>query len=124
MYIREIVHTFIYILIKYHACYSKYHACNQEVYCMSRRCCYSRHRVEPQLSLRAGQVQGQAQDQDQDQDQYVRNIFRDIGNGDVHVEIDNVSVAVAVLVALGFATGVIDAQALRGYLDRLLATAD
>jgi hypothetical protein len=46
-----------------------------------------------------------------------------LGNGDVNVDvdIDNVAVAVAVLAALGLANGALDAPALRGILDRLLA---
>lgn len=86
---------------------------------MSRRCCYHRQRIVP--FLEQDQIQAQAQAQDQDQDQFVRNVFRDIGNGDVHVDVDNVSVAVAVLVAVGLATGALEPEILRGYLDQLIA---
>lgn len=67
------------------------------------------------------QNQTQLQSQDQDADQESRVILRGIGNNDVNITIDNVSVAVAILASFGLLTGALDGDTLRTYLDRLTA---
>ena len=65
--------------------------------------------------------QRQTQEQEQEQDQDVKSILRDIGNNTVTVDIDNDSIAVAILASLGYLTGAMDAQTLRTYVDKFAA---
>jgi len=60
------------------------------------------------------QAQGQAQDQDQNQ----KTVFKEIGN--VHIDIDNENIAVAVLAVLAFLSGSIDGAGVRALLDEFL----
>lgn len=64
------------------------------------------------------QVQLQAQAQDQDQDQNQRNVFREIGN--VHIDIDNENIAVAVLAILGVLLGGLGGADVQSLLARYL----
>jgi len=87
---------------------------------MSRRChCRNWQPVTVQRGAN-NQIQDQTQVADQDQDQYLRTIFRNIGNGDVRVHVDNVSVAVAVLASIGVALGALAPEELQGLVGRLL----
>lgn len=63
------------------------------------------------------QAQAQAQAQDQDQDQTQRTVFREIGN--VHIDIDNENISVAVLAILAFLLGALDADGIQTLLDRV-----
>jgi hypothetical protein len=95
------------------------HANHQEVNCMYRECCG--HNREPErVSNTQVRAFNQDQDQDVDQDQRLRSVFRNIGNGDVVVKIDNESVAVLVLASLGLVTGALDPATYRGYIDKLM----
>ena len=62
------------------------------------------------------QDQAQAQRQDQDQDQNQRQIFREIGN--VHIDIENENISVAVLAILAFLLGELDGPGIQALLDR------
>lgn len=64
------------------------------------------------------QLQAQAQLQDQDQDQNQKNVFKEIGN--VHIDIDNTNIAVAVLAILGVFLGSLDSTGVQSLLDRYL----
>lgn len=84
---------------------------------MSSRCCRSRNGREEETNN--SRIQNQEQEQETEQESRV--ILRGIGNNDVNIAIDNVSVAVAVLATFGLLTGTLDGDALRSYLDRLIA---
>jgi|GEM_PF-5479802 len=67
------------------------------------------------------QIQAQIQAQLQDQDQDQRTVFRGVGNSNVHIRVDNESIAVALLVALGVLTGALDSESLRTYITQFTA---
>lgn len=95
--------------------------------------CHCKHEYEDKASYEdiQAQIQAQAQAQlqaqrqrqfqlqDQDQDQNQKTIFKDIGNPHVDVHVDNVSVAVAVLVAVEALLGGIGATEVREFIDSL-----
>ncbi len=62
------------------------------------------------------QAQAQAQAQDQDQDQTQRTVFKEIGN--VHIDIDNENISVAVLAILAFLLGALDGPGITTLLDK------
>jgi Ser/Thr protein kinase RdoA (MazF antagonist) len=76
---------------------------------------------EQELEQEQAQRQAQAQAQDQDQDQNQRNVFREIGN--VHIDMFNDNVLVAVLVAAAVITGAIDGPGVQALIDRLMPNA-
>ena len=66
------------------------------------------------------QAQAQAQAQEAEQDQNQRTIFREIGN--VHIDIDNENILVAVLVVVAFLSGALDGPGVQTLLDRVMST--
>ncbi len=63
------------------------------------------------------QAQAEAQAQDQDQDQNQRAIFKEIGN--VHIDIDNENISVAVLAILAVFLGALDATGIQELMNRV-----
>ena len=63
--------------------------------------------------------QRQEQEQEQEQDQNVRSILRNIGNNTVTVDIDNDSIAVAILASFGCMAGVVEPALLMSCIDRI-----
>ncbi len=88
--------------------------------CYYRSGCYHApwSRMEQENEQAQAQVQAQAQAQDQDQNQ--RNVFREIGN--VHIDIDNENILVAVLVVVAVLTGSLDGTAVQSLLDRFVGS--
>ena len=82
-------------------------------------CCYCNRRLWLRQNQLQTQAQAQAQAQDQDQDQNQKTIFKEIGN--VHIDIDNENIAVAVLAILGFLAGSLDGAGVQSLMDRVLA---
>jgi hypothetical protein len=62
------------------------------------------------------QAQAQAQAQAQDQDQNQRTVFKEIGN--VHIDIDNENISVAILAILAFFLGALDGPGVQALLDK------
>ena len=60
-----------------------------------------------------------SQVQDQDQDQNLRTVFREIGNNNLHVNIDNTNVIVLVLVILGVLTGAVATDELGSVIETM-----
>ena len=83
-------------------------------------CCHSSWpKFEQEQDQAQVQVQAQAQAQEAEQDQNQRNVFREIGN--VHIDIDNENILVAVLVVVAVLTGALDGTAVQGMLDRFVS---
>jgi Ser/Thr protein kinase RdoA (MazF antagonist) len=75
--------------------------------------------LEQEQAQRQAQAQAQAQDQDQEQKQ--KNVFKEIGN--VHIDMFNDNVLVAVLVVVAWLSGHLDGAGIQELLDRFVPAA-
>ena len=78
--------------------------------------CYYRYNSGWSGSPRQNQDQVHVQAADSDQDQ--KNVFREIGN--VHIDIDNTNILVAVLVVVAWLSGQLDGAGIEALLSRLM----